>query len=676
MSKLLEGLNNDQKLAVISINGTIQICSVAGSGKTRVLTHRVAYMLEQGINPSNIMVTTFSKKATEEMTQRLSALVPKMAMKQLTIGTTHSIGYRILVKEYNNLGLNLSKAFKQDMLMNGTQKIYMKDIHKAALKDFSLPRAVKQEIYDIAIPEVIKAISYAKNFGKYPRDMMREASASMNPKMQAIAYMFEKYEQQKERDCKIDVDDLLFKLVELFRQYPEVLAKYQRFYKYLLVDEAQDNNLLQYQIVESIALPQNNLFYVGDDDQSMYAFRGAQPEQFIKIEEKYSNMQRVNLQINYRSKPDILNKANLLIANNTIRLEKKLIPHHTSEEKAVFYHHYQGPDDEAEGVVEEVMALNKEGVQYKDMAVLMRTNAQSRALEDSLILAGIPYVIHGSTSFYERKEVKDILGYLQLAYDPKNDKAFDRIINVPNRYLGKAFINSLKVVKGTRLDALDQVNLKDYQKKGIQEFQEIIEVLQGLIKQKAPATEVIDTIMEMTRYEEYLRKEEGDEEDNPRMENINTLRYVVGKFNDVTKFLKYIDLMTSKAKTSINGVQLMTFHKSKGLEFPIVFNVGISEGILPHVRAIESGFKCIEEERRLGYVGVTRAQDKCFLSSISSFNDKPVFPSRFIREMKLEVGVEFNLADQVDGEVLEGLDVAKEELGIDEVYKEIWEEGA
>jgi len=615
------------------------------SHNTHVLTRRVAYMIEQGIKPSSILCTTFTKKATEEMVARMGGLISKMKLNMITIGTTHSIGYKILSKEYQNMNHPMASAFKKDILINGKQKFFIQDIKKALLLDRTIPFSVKEEIRDIAPMQLAKAMGLSNNAGVDCYDYKREHTGK-GPRMEAYIEMFVKYEEAKKQQRLIDADDLLVLLVKLFKEHPDVLAKYQRFYKYLLVDESQDNNAMQWELVKMIGKPENNILVVGDDDQAMYSFRGAVPGEFIHLRDNWRGVQQMNMEDNYRSNPAILDTANLLIRNNTERLVKQLKAHKVDPVKCVNYSHYADETEEAINIVKETsLLIEQEGITPKSVAVLYRTNAQSKALEDQLIIAGLPYVIHGGISFYERKEVKDIIAYMKLAVDSDDDDAFKRVINVPTRFLGKAFLDKVSAFNGSRYEALGSgsIILKPYEKNGSKEFVGHIQELIRMSAENTP-TEMLEYIMsdEGVGYAKHITTEEGDTEDegNSRLENIETLRYALSKQENIKSFLDYITLMTSAVKSSIDGVQLMTIHKSKGLEYNTVFVAGSSDGILPHFqaqKARDEGTKplAVEEERRLMYVAVTRAETRCYISSIGSFNGRGTWASEFIGEMEL-----------------------------------------
>lgn len=646
IEELLQGLNEEQKQAVQAIEGTVQINAISGSGKTAVLTRRIAYMIEQGISPSTILCTTFTKKASTEMEERLAKLIPKMTLQQISLGTSHSIGRRILSKEYKNINHHLAPAFNwgSRMLINGELKRFLEGVKKDMIMDRTIPFEVKEALRDTKLPVISKMISNAKDKGLDASEYIVENCNKTSAQTEMFMEFYKKYEDKKWAECRIDADDLLFLTVRLFKEYPEILKKYQSYYKYILVDEGQDNNSLQYEMFRMIAYPEFNLFLVGDDDQSIYSFRNARPDQFIHFRENYRNVNMISLQNNYRSNAEILETANRLIKHNKERIQKTMIPNKSGNENCVSYAEYVEEEDEARGVVDEIanLILN-EGYSAKDMCILYRTNAQSRALEDELIMSQLPYVIHGGISFYERREVKDIIAYLSLIQDMTDDIAFERIINVPNRYLGKAFIRDLNSHNASHMEVLlsNQMTLKPYQRNSIEDFLDLYNHLKFMYEKGKTTTELVDYLLDEGGYKDYILDDE-DEEDSSRLDNIETLKYLLSKNEKVDDFLSYARKMSSSIKTSVEGVQLMTIHRSKGLEFPVVFVIGSTEGSLPHFRAIQSASEgkplAVEEERRLMYVAVTRAEQQVFVSATKTSNGNKTKISRFIYDMGLKKG--------------------------------------
>lgn len=654
--------NENQLRAITTIEGPTQINAVAGSGKTAVLTKRIAYMRIKGIKATSILCTTFTKKATEEMIERLGKLVPQSYISLMTIGTTHSIAYGILRREYDNLNHPLKAAFKKDMLMNAMQKRFMEDLKKDIIKDFSVPFEIKQELTDIAPPQLMKAFGLAKNDNIGPAEYEAMHGDSPSNRMLAYVLFYKRYEEKKFKERLLDADDLLFLLVRLFQEHRDILAKYQKKFRYLLVDEAQDNNGLQYQLIKMLGYPEYNVFLVGDDDQSMYSFRGAKPEEFIHFRSNFKGTTMIPLEYNYRSTPGILNAANLLIDNNKDRIVKSLRTMRTETDKSVMFSVFKDEGEEAKACIEEIQSLVDSGSIPKGIAILYRTNAQSRALEEQLIMSGLPYVIHGGTGFYERAEVKDLVAYLKLTLDPYDNEAFERVYNKPKRYLGKAFLARAIKYSDSYWESITNPSflksLKGYEKNGINSIVSLVTNLRGTAAAGGTPEELLDIVLQ-NGYEDYLAEEcEEEDEGSSRMENVSTLKYAVQRFEDLEVFLDYITKMTTTAKHDIDGIQLMTIHKSKGLEFDTGFVVGMSEGSLPFFKAIqdhEDGSRpnAIEEERRLAYVGVTRAKTRCYVSSMQSFNGRPMGVSRFVKEMMpalLLVGGAANAVVDPDGE--------------------------
>ncbi|AGR47091.1 putative UvrD-like helicase [Bacillus phage Shanette] len=670
MSKFIDGLNPSQETAVLAVEGRVQINAVAGSGKTRVLTHRVAHMItDLKIKPKHIMMTTFTKKASEEMEERLSKLIPQMKLMQLTIGTTHSIGYRILKKEYEALGDSRMWAFKKKdgVLMGNSQKYFAESIVKAIMMDRTIEFSIKEELRDMPIPGLLKVVGLTKNNGQNYQDFEEENSGK-GTRMDCYIEFFRRYEITKQSQDKIDGDDMLYLLWKLLKEHPEVLKKYQDIYKYILVDEAQDSNSLQYELMSMLAYPENNLFIVGDDDQSMYGFRGAKPEQFIEFSSAYKNVQSIALEDNYRSNPAILQIANNLIKHNTKRIKKTLKAHKQDNSDCTALSVFRDETEEAKQVVDDIkIQIEKKGRGHKDIAILYRTNSQSRALEDELIMSGLPYVIHGGISFYERKEIKDIVSYLKLAIDPHADAAFKRVYNVPSRYLGKVFFEKVKSYDGSHWEAITsgKLSLKGYETNGILSFTAVVGELQELLHKDSTPTDLVNHLLDNAGYREYILGEDDEEESN-RLENIETLKYVLDRYENVEDFLDYIEMMTSQAKHSIDGVQLMTIHKSKGLEFPVAFCVGVSEGVLPHFRAVESENDgkplAIEEERRLLYVGITRAESEVYISCLQSYNGRRCMVSRFAKELGMSAFSAKKVNEEYQSRVLDPILKEQQEI--------------
>lgn len=625
----LDELNDDQREAVIAKEGSYQITSVAGSGKTRVLTARTAYLIGQHeVDPDTILLATFSKTAENEIKERMAKIINKRILDYINIGTFHSLGYKILRLEYKRLRNPMAIAFdsSQRQILSGKPQQWMIE---AIMKEAGIDLNDKNQL---SVHDVMHTISLAKN-GLL--DVAKFSIECVDEKDFQIANIYKLYEEKKKEEKLIDFNDMILLLYKLFKEHPDVLKKYQKKFDYIMVDESQDNNFAQYEILQMLGQPHNNVFIVGDDDQSMYGFQGARPEEFINFKERYPDLKMINLSLNYRSLPSILNVANKLIAHNTIRIPKKLIPFKapTENNDEVKFDVFANEDEEAENVTKKIEAIKSKGAKYKDCSVLIRTNAQTRALEDHFIRNMIPYVIYGGTSFYERKEVKDMIAYMKLSINPHDDEAFERVVNTPSRYLGRAFIDNLKTNARRRkcslYDSLKTANLTPSQHKNGMNYYSIINKLNKFAIAGATAENLVKEIRKETKYDDFMRKE-AKEEDNDILENLNSLEAATSKHNSPKSFLSFIDLLIKNKVKNADAVQVMTVHKSKGLEFPYVFLIGFSENLLPHKYAVESGDPlAIEEERRLAYVALTRAELELHVSSISSYNNKPTSESRF-----------------------------------------------
>lgn len=623
--KNLSGLNTSQLKAVQSVNGIVQVNATAGSGKTRVLTYRIAHMIKNlNINPESILVATFTKKVAEEMEERLGNLILKKEINAITMGTFHSIGYRILKTEYKNLNHKLQNF----ELINGAP---VKWLVKEILNDLNVQTndSYNENLFIHEINDLkLNLVSPDQYFVKF-------LLGEITDHERRVYDVFNEYEKRKAAKNQIDFNDMLYQTYHLFLQHPEILEKYQDKIKYILVDEAQDNNKAQYELIKMLAEKNRNIFLVGDDDQSIYGFRGARPEEFINFKEEYPELVMINMEENYRSQPAILEAANNLISYNKVRIEKQLKAFRKETETPKF-NIYADEDKEAEQIANQILDNNKAGRAFNDMAIIYRMNSQSRALEDQLIQNDIPYIVCNGISFYERSEVKDLIAYLKLAVDTKDNESFKRIINVPSRYLGKAFIDETtriaNIRKTSMFDAIQYVNVG--RTFNIVNFKNAIHTIKIAIKDAFNVGEIINVIINTIGYNSYLKKENGNEEDNVRLENVNSLIKVASRYNSVKNFLQHVDKVTSTKHNNIDAVKLMTIHKSKGLEFPIVFIVGVSNNILPHKHAIQDDN--IEEERRLAYVGITRAKDKLYVSSISKYQGLITETSTFIFEANLE----------------------------------------
>ncbi len=630
----MKNLNKNQIKAVTTVDGPVQVISCAGSGKTRVLTYRIEYMINSlNINPSNMFVSTFTKKSAEEMTERLSKLLKKEQLNKLTIGTFHSIGYSILKDYYRQINSPM-KNFK--LIKSNETKTMIRNI----INDFKM---------NYSDNYIINKINKLKIQLISPEQYMINILAGDNNKVSMDFFkIYKEYEARKTQNLKIDFNDMLYQTYFSFFENNNFLQKYQDKFKYLLVDEAQDNNYAQYKLIELLAYPQNNIFLVGDDDQSIYGFRGAKPQEFINFDKNFDNVQKINLDINYRSNPQILNIANKLISKNKFRMQKEIKPFITSKNNSVNHINLEDETKEAEYISNQIDKLYNNNHDLNNIAVIYRTNAQARSIEDQLILKNIPYHILNGISFYEREEIKDIIAYLKLATNNDDDESFKRIINKPTRYLGKKFLYSVaQIAKKNNISLYEalshnELEIKAYQRRNVIKFKQMINDIELLIdkfnsSEIWPCDILLSEIVGLTKYIDFLQQKSGsNDKDNNKIENIHSLIFASSKYKNINQLINYVDLIANKKnKKSFQSVKLMTIHKSKGLEFDSVFLIGMVERLLPHSYAISNTSTSeldIEEERRLAYVAITRAKNNLTLTSPLTYLGNRCETSRFVFE--------------------------------------------
>ena len=623
-------LNKEQSEAVSHSKGPLLILAGAGSGKTRTITHRVAYLLDiKKASPYSILAVTFTNKAANEMKARVGKLV-KSATKGLWMGTFHSICLRILKRDIEHM-----EGFKSNFTIfdDQDQIKLIRDCLK--LLDYN------ERIYE---PRAIRGkIDGFKTRGIQIQDLKLEA---IDEKLKEI---FDLYEIELRRHNALDFSDLLSLTVKLFSEHPEVLEFYQNRFKHILVDEYQDTNNLQYQIVKFLAEKYRNIFVVGDDNQSIYSWRGADIQNILNFESDFNDTKVIKLEKNYRSTKNILDISNELIKNNLERKEKTLYTDNP-EGDLISYYEAADEEDEARSLIKTVQEekINK-GLSYNDIAVFYRTNNQSKAIEDELILSGIPYSIIGGVGFYQRAEVKDIIAYLRLIKNTSDDLSLKRIINVPTRGLGKVTLNNLELLsREHRLSVFDTIDYTISHKTFSPGTSAKLEKFQGMIKNfieisaDLNADELIEQVLDDTGYLDFIESEEE------RINNVSDLVNLAGEFDvedeetTLESFLDWIALATDfdRFDQEKDKITLMTLHTAKGLEFPFVFITGLEEGLLPHFRSTGE-IQQLEEERRLLYVGITRAMEKIYLSSASSRKyfgkNQPSIPSRFIKELPNEL---------------------------------------
>ncbi|AIQ55075.1 DNA helicase PcrA [Paenibacillus sp. FSL R7-0331] len=632
-------LNPPQRKAVETTEGPLLIMAGAGSGKTRVLTHRIAWLIANRMAPPwAILAITFTNKAAREMQERVSKLVGDEG-RDIWVSTFHSMCVRILRKDIERIGFtsNFSILDSSDQL--SVIRNCMKDLN-IDTKKFE-PKAV-QAVISTAKNELITPAQYEQKIGDYFEGL--------------VAKVYAKYQQRLRSNNSLDFDDLIMKTIQLFQDVPEVLDFYQKKFKYIHVDEYQDTNRAQYMLCKMLAEGHHRICVVGDSDQSIYRWRGADISNILNFEEDYPEATTILLEQNYRSTSNILNAANGVIALNTGRKPKKLW---TDSDEGAKIKVFRGDSEHDEGyfVTGEISKNVKQGQAYQNHAILYRTNAQSRVIEEILIKSDIPYQIVGGIKFYDRKEIKDILAYLRLLSNPDDDISLARIINVPKRGLGDTTIGKLAVAAAERgisifrmLQTVDDLGFAGRTRNALVEFYDMIEALHRMVEFLS-VTELTEKILELSQYRLELQNE-NTLESRARLENIDEFLSVTMEFeknNEDKSLVSFltdlaliadIDSMNNDEEDRSDAVVLMTMHSAKGLEFPTVFIIGMEEGVFPHSRAFQDNDE-LEEERRLAYVGITRAEKQLFLSCARM---RTLFgrttanpPSRFLEEIPEEL---------------------------------------
>ena len=646
-SPLLNGMNPRQSQAVTTTQGPLLLMAGAGSGKTRVLTHRVAYLIEECyVNPWNILAITFTNKAAREMKERIHQLLGDVA-ESVWISTFHSMCVRILRREVETIGY--SRNFT--ILDSSEQLALMKRIVKELNLD---PK--KHEPRGI-----LAAISNAKNAMQTADDYASLAGADYFK--QTVAKCYARYQDVLRENQCMDFDDLIMNTIELFRQSPDTLRHYQNKFQYIHVDEYQDTNHAQYLLVNMLARGFQNICVVGDADQSIYGWRGADMQNILDFEKDYPDAQVILLEQNYRSTKNILKAANQVIENNVNRKKKNLWTENETGEKIQYY---RGDNErhEAQFIVKEINDhIQRQGKNYGDFAILYRTNAQSRVVEEMLLKSSIPYKMVGGQKFYERKEIRDILAYLAMIANPQDSISFARVVNVPKRGIGATSVEKFREFAQlhgmSMLEACESVVLSNVSGKAAKELAKFGEMMDGFAKMQTylSITELTEEILAKTGYLEAL-KNENTIEANARIDNLNEFLTVTQAFDQqfaqspeyenveddekLSLFLNDLALVSDidSLEEETSQVTLMTLHAAKGLEFPIVFLVGMEEGLFPLLRANDDEAD-MEEERRLAYVGITRAEEELYITNAISrtiygrtqFNR----PSRFVDEIEEEL---------------------------------------
>ena len=641
MNPLLNGMNDRQAEAVQTTEGPLLIMAGAGSGKTRVLTHRIAYLIdEKMVNPWNILAITFTNKAAREMKERAAALNP--ATQDCLIATFHSMCVRILRREADHIGYNRNFTIVDP----GEQRTLMKRI----LKNLNLdPKKWNERA-------ILGTISNAKN------DLIDEgayANIAGDMYTEIVAKCYTAYQKELRQSEAMDFDDLIMLTLRLFDQNPDVLTYYQQRYQYIHVDEYQDTNHAQYQLVKLLASRFKNICVVGDADQSIYGWRGADMQNILDFEKDYPEAKVVLLEENYRSTKTILQAANEVIRNNRNRRPKNLWTQNEDGEEIVYYR-ANDEQDEALFVARTIDQLSREGYSHKDFAVLYRTNAQSRTVEEALLKANIPYTMVGGTKFYSRKEIRDIIAYLNLIANPSDNISYERVVNEPKRGVGPGTVEKIRDFASSQeislLDASANIMLSPVKGKAAQavyEFANLILDLRDRLDDYS-VTELVELVLKKTGYSAALAAQ-ATLESQARIENIEEFLSVTKKFDEnpdnpadesgldkLSRFLNDLALIadTDDGDQESSEVTLMTLHAAKGLEFPVVFLVGMEENVFPLSRASEDEDE-LEEERRLAYVGITRAEKILYLTNANSrllygrtnYNQ----PTRFLREISSDL---------------------------------------
>lgn len=635
----LDYLNDRQKEAVLWGDGPLLLLAGAGSGKTSVLTTRVAYLIkERGIDPRNIVAITFTNKAAKEMKERIIKQVGSIGYN-IQISTFHSFGLRIIKENYERLGYD-----KNFTIIDSDDSL---TVIKRILKDMN----IDPKRYN---PKFIKnQISSCKN----EMVTVEKYYNLVNDEVSDITYkVYKKYQETLLRNNSLDFDDLLVKPIELFNKHPEVLKQYQELFKYVFIDEYQDTNEAQYLLSKMISAKYKNICVVGDDSQSIYSWRGANFKNILNFEKDYKDAKVILLEQNYRSTKTILNAANSVIKNNTKKKDKNLWTENEQGEK-IKYVRALDEKDEALFVTREIKSLKSDDVSLDDIAVLYRTNAQSRTIEEGFLNSNIPYRIVGAFAFYSRKEIKDLLAYLKLIYNPKDDVSLIRVINYPKRGIGPKTIDNLSmdaVLKGTSMFEVIEKGKELEFKNTILEMKEKSETLS--------LTETIDMVLDKSGIKEDLEQEHTLEADI-RLENLEEFKSITKTFEEesgiasLEDFLNEVSLVSDvndQKEDDASKVTLMTIHAVKGLEFKYVFVIGMEENIFPHVNCIE-GPDGLEEERRLCYVAITRAKKKLYLINAlkrTLFGRTSVnMPSRFINEIDkdlIDIPEKKNITQKID----------------------------
>ncbi|MBR1937324.1 MAG: UvrD-helicase domain-containing protein [Bacilli bacterium] len=645
---IIDDLNDKQKEAVLYNDGPLLIIAGAGAGKTKTLTSKIAYLIdEKEVSPYSILAITFTNKAAKEMKDRLYNLIGSDA-KKLTVSTFHSFGLKLLRENYDYLGYD-----KNFVIMDSDDSLTV------------VKKIIKELGYDPKIynPRAIRnKISSCKNEMTSP-EMYEKYAVSDYEKI--VNEIYKKYEKKLKKNNSVDFDDLLLLPIKLFKKYPDVLEKYQNIYKYILIDEYQDTNEAQYILTKLLSEKNRLITCVGDDSQSIYSFRGANYKNILNFEKDYKDAKTILLEQNYRSTSTILDAANQVIKNNKMKKDKKLWTARGIGEKIKYYRAYN-EKDEAQYVIRKIKELINKNVDYKDIAVLYRTNAQSRVIEEEMLKENLPYRVVGSFYFYSRKEIKDLIAYLRLIHNSKDNVSLLRVINTPKRGIGLKTIDALT-------QKADQEGISIYEaiSSGKElEFKKIIERLKE-VANDLTLTELIDKVLDASGLRQELESENSLESEI-RLENLEEFKSITKTFEEreglvsLEEFLLEISLVSDveEYKDDPNRISLMTVHSVKGLEYNHVFVIGLEEGIFPHMNSLMENHE-VEEERRLMYVAITRAKDDLYLVNArrrTLFGKEQINPvSRFLNEIDKSL-LETNVQEENPKE--------EKKIEVDEMFRE------
>lgn len=647
----LDELNEKQKEAVLYNDGPLLIIAGAGAGKTKTLTSKVAYLIEElGVSPYSILAITFTNKAAKEMKDRIYSQIGQEA-KKLTISTFHSFGLSLVRDNCDALGYD-----RNFVIMDSDDSL---TVVKKILKDMN---------YD---PKEYNAKAIRNKISSCKNELMSPAAyerLAVSEYERVVKEVYEKYDEKLRRNNSVDFDDLLLLPIKLFREHKDILKRYQDKYQYILIDEYQDTNEAQYILTKLLSESNRHITCVGDDSQSIYSFRGANYKNILNFENDYKDAKTILLEQNYRSTSTILDAANQVIKNNKMRKDKNLWTARGQGEKIKYYRAYN-EKDEAKYISTKVKELIEKGVEYQDIAVLYRTNAQSRVLEEEMLKENIPYRVVGSFYFYSRKEIKDLIAYLRLIHNSKDNVSLLRVINTPKRGIGLKSIENL-----TAIADANGISLYDAISSGKElEFKNIIEKLKS-ISNELTLTELIDKVLDASGLKQELESEKTLEAEI-RLENLEEFKSITKSFEEregvvsLEEFLLEISLISDveEYKDDPNRISLMTVHSVKGLEFNHVFVVGMEEGIFPHMNSLMENSE-VEEERRLCYVAITRAKDDLHLLNArrrTLFGKEQINPvSRFMSEISkelIETNVEEAEIPKAQTEKLKKEDVFREE---------------